>query len=295
MLRLGIDLGGSKIETAVLDAQHQLVYRHRVATPQGDYQATLAQIVAQVALAEAQLGQPCSVGIGTPGSPSALDGHMKNCNSTCLNQQPLQADIETLLGREVRIANDANCFALSEAVDGAAAEASLVFGVILGTGVGGGLVVNKRLLQGANNIAGEWGHNPITHRHGLPDRQCYCGRTNCVETFLSGPGLAATYCYFSGERESAKTIEALASQGDKKALQSLDIYQQQLAAALAQVINVFDPDVIVLGGGMSNASSLYQTIPELWQSHVFSDHIATQLLSPKFGDASGVRGAAWLW
>lgn len=297
-MRIGIDLGGSKIEAVAFDAQQQIVFRQRVATPQGDYAATLRSIKALVEQAEAQLKQPCTVGIGTPGSASALTGAMKNCNSTCLNGQHLPADIEALLARPVRIANDANCFALSEAVDGAATQAAVVFGVILGTGVGGGLVVNQQLLTGANHIAGEWGHNPMPSTAIKPElvgRACYCGRRDCIETYLSGPGLTETYRRISSQLLAAEHIVAAAEQGDKQAGQALAYYQQQLAMALAQVINIVDPDVIVLGGGMSKTASLYQQVPRLWCEHVFNDEVRTQLLPAVHGDASGVRGAAWLW
>ncbi|WP_339668780.1 ROK family protein [Dasania marina] len=297
-MHIGIDLGGSKIEVAAFDSLHQKVFCQRVATPQGDYAATLNSIKALVAQAEAELQQTCTVGLGTPGSPSALTGAMKNCNSTCLNGQYLQADIEVLLGRPVRIANDANCFALSEAVDGAAVNAAVVFGVILGTGVGGGLVVKQQLLTGANHIAGEWGHNPLPAAAIKPElvgRVCYCGRRDCIETYLSGPGLTETFKRISSRQLAADQIVTLAEQGDQLAGQALADYQQQLAMALAQVINIVDPDVIVLGGGMSKTPSLYQQVPQLWGEYVFNDEVLTQLQPAHHGDASGVRGAARLW
>ncbi len=295
-MRIGIDLGGSKIEALALDAQGRDRSRLRVATPQGDYQATLTAIAGLVQRIEAELGCRGSVGVGTPGSLSQLSGRIKNANSTCLNQQPLQDDLQALLQRPVRLANDANCFALSEAVDGAASDATVVFGVIIGTGVGGGLVINRQLLEGRNRIAGEWGHNPMPAAVTAgQQRRCYCGRHNCVETFLSGPGLALTYQQLSGVVASAEQIAQWAEQGQPLARQALADYQRQLAAALAVVINIVDPDVIVLGGGVSNIASLYQTVPPLWRDSVFNDSVGTRLVAARHGDSSGVRGAAWLW
>ncbi len=269
MSRIGIDLGGTKTEAIALDAAGREVFRKRVPTPRGDYAATLETIKALVD--EAGEGR---VGIGIPGALSHATGLVKNANSTWLIGKPLQQDLERALGREVRIANDANCFALSEATDGAAAGAEVVFGVILGTGVGGGVVVRGRIVEGANAIAGEWGHNPLPlpRADDMPLRPCYCGRAGCIETYLSGPAL---------ERDGGEP--------------ALDLYCERLARALAGVINILDPDVIVLGGGVSNIARLYDQVPKLWPPHVFSDHIATRLLPPKHGDSSGVRGAAWLW
>jgi len=267
--RIGIDLGGTKTEAIALDAAGRAVFRKRVPTVRGDYGATLATIKALVD--EAGEG---SVGVGIPGALSHASGLVKNANSTWLIGKPLQHDLERTLGREVRIANDANCFALSEATDGAGAGAQVVFGVILGTGVGGGVVVRGRIVEGANSIAGEWGHNPLPlpRAEDMPLRPCYCGRAGCVETYLSGPAL---------ERDGGEA--------------ALELYCERLARALAGVINILDPDVIVLGGGVSNIARLYDQVPKLWPPHVFSDHIATRLVPPKHGDSSGVRGAAWLW
>jgi fructokinase len=260
-LRIGVDLGGTKIEATALDEKGREVYRKRIATPRGDYEGTIAAVASLVE------GEG-SVGIGIPGSLSAATGLVRNANSTWLNGRPLKQDLERALGREVRIENDANCFVLSEAVDGAARDAEVVFGVILGTGVGGGISVGKRVLNGRNAIAGEWGHNPLPGETELP--QCYCGRKGCIETYLSGPAF---------ERDGG----------------NLERYHERLARALAGVINILDPDMIVLGGGLSNLKSLYGEVPRLWARHVFSDRVTTRLLPPLHGDASGVRGAAWLW
>ena len=268
-LRIGVDLGGTKIEVLAVDATGCEVFRKRVSTPRGDYAATLAAVAGLVR--EAGTG---TVGIGIPGALSRVTGLVKNANSTWLTGKPLQQDLEKAIGREVRLANDANCFALSEAVDGAGQGAAVVFGVILGTGVGGGIVVRGEVLTGPNSIAGEWGHNPLPLPAGsdLPLRPCYCGRSGCIETYLSGPAL---------ERDGGEA--------------ALGRYEERLARALAGVINILDPDVIVLGGGVSKVARLYQNVPKLWQRHVFSDQVATRLLPPRHGDASGVRGAAWLW
>jgi fructokinase len=272
-MRLGIDLGGTKTEIIALDDSGHELLRRRVATPRGDYPATVATIAGLVQGAESELGRRGTVGIGIPGAESRVTGLIKNANSTWLIGQPLRRDLESALGREVRLANDANCFALSEAVDGAAAGLEVVFGVILGTGVGGGIVVRNQVVVGANAIAGEWGHNPMPGEH--HHAECYCGRKGCIELYLSGPALAAD-----------------GGASDEAALQR---YEQRLARALALVINILDPDAIVLGGGLSNIDRLYETVPELWQAHVFSDHVATHLLKNRHGDSSGVRGAAWLW
>ena len=287
--RIGIDLGGTKIELVVLAADGSVRWRRRVATPQGDYAGTLRAIVALIHDAETATGISASVGIGTPGSPSARDGRIRNANSTCLNGQPLQHDLEALLGRPLRLANDANCLAMSEAADGAGAGARTVFAAILGTGVGGGIVVDRTLLVGANAIAGEWGHNP------LPLPACYCGRAGCIETWLSGPGMAADHLRHGGEALDAATIASLATNGDARCIATLERYEARLARALAGVINLLDPDVIVLGGGLSRIERLYANVPRLWGAHVFSDQVVTRLLPARHGDASGVRGAAWLW
>ncbi len=297
MLRIGIDLGGSKIEIAAFDARGEVLLRRRIATPQGDYRATVAALVALVAEVEAELQARGSVGIGMPGAESRITGLIKNANSTCLIGQPLRRDLQDALGREVRLANDANCFALSEAVDGAAAGAEVVFGVILGTGCGGGVVVHGRVLTGANAIAGEWGHNPLPWPADdeRPGPACYCGKHGCLETWLSGPGLARDHLANSGQEFTAEVIASRAEAGDAACLTTLQRYEDRLARGLAQVINLLDPDVIVLGGGLSNLTRLYENVPRLWPHHVFSDHVATRLVAPMHGDSSGVRGAAWLW
>jgi fructokinase len=297
--RLGIDLGGSKIEILGLDADGSERLRRRVPTPQGGYAATLAAIAALVRDAEAALGVPwgaCGVGIGTPGSLSRATGRLRNSNSLCLNGQPIVADLRECLQRDVAIANDANCFALSEATDGAGQGAGVVFGVILGTGVGGGWVVHGRVLDGANGIAGEWGHNPLPWPRDdeRPGAACYCGQRGCIETWLSGPGLARDHAARTGSSRNADEIVAAALAGDAIAEDSLARYEDRLARALAHAINVVDPDVIVLGGGLSNVARLYANVPRLWGAYVFSDRVDTRLERNVHGDSSGVRGAAWL-
>ncbi|MEQ1518371.1 MAG: ROK family protein [Usitatibacteraceae bacterium] len=298
-MRFGIDLGGTKIEILALDERGEERYRHRVAAPQGSYAETLAAIAALVKNAEATLGETGSVGIATPGAVSrapASTGRLKNANSIWLNGQPLVADLQAALKRDIRIENDANCFALSEATDGAAAGATNVFGVILGTGTGGGICLNGRIVTGANAIGGEWGHNPLPwpQPNELPGNACYCGQHGCIETWLSGPALAKHFYDDTGRTLSAPEIVANAAQ-DGACEAALAAYEDRLARSLASIINVLDPDVIVLGGGVSKVSRWYQTVPTLWTKYVFSDYVATRLVPPKFGDASGVRGAAWLW
>ena len=301
-MRIGIDLGGTKIEGLALADDGHAVDRRRIAAPRGNYDDTVRAVTALVVaiesacLDEAPEAQS-RVGVGIPGAISPATGLIKNANSTWLNGRRLGDDLSHALGREVRLANDANCFALSEAADGAAAGAAVVFGVIIGTGTGGGLVVNGQIVGGANAIAGEWGHNPLP---GLEDDerprlQCYCGRSGCIETFLSGPALARDYIARGGEDMSAADIAARAERGEERALASLDRYERRFARAIASVINIVDPGVIVLGGGLSNIARLYERVPELWGAHVFSDRVDTKLLRAKHGDASGVRGAAWLW
>ena len=296
-LRIGIDLGGTKIEIAALDASGAVFARKRVDTPVGDYEATVDAIVALVREVERDLAREATVGVATPGARSLATGRMKNANSTCLNGNPLEEDLERRLGREIRIANDANCFALSEALDGAGRDSEVVFGVILGTGVGGGIVVRRRALTGANAIAGEWGHNPLplptAEDHPLPP--CYCGRRGCIETYLSGPALAADHERRGGARLTAARIVKGAAEGERDCAASIERYEDRLARALASVINVLDPDVIVLGGGLSNIARLYDEVPRRWKDYVFSDEVRTRLVPPVHGDASGVRGAAWLW
>lgn len=296
-IHIGIDLGGSKIEIAAYGADGVERLRRRVATPAGDYAGTLAAIAALVADAERELGARATVGVGMPGAESRVTGLIKNANSTCLIGQPLRRDLAARLGREVRLANDANCFALSEAVDGAGAGAEVVFGVILGTGCGAGVVVRDRVLTGANAIAGEWGHNPLPWPRDdeRPGPTCYCGGRGCLETWLSGPGLAREYAARAGVAASAAEIASRAEAGDALARTCLADYVDRLARGLAHVINVLDPDVIVLGGGLSNIGRLYDEVPRHWGRHIFSDHVATRLVAPRHGDSSGVRGAAWLW
>ncbi len=293
-MRIGIDLGGSKIEIVALGEDGAELLRRRVATPQGDYAATLAAIAALVNQAETELQLRGMVGIGIPGALSTTTGLVKNANSTCLIGKPLLQDLQSALGREVRVANDANCFALSEAVDGAAAGAGTVFGVILGTGVGGGIVVRGQLLSGANLIAGEWGHNPQPGVSVyLPP--CYCGRRGCIETFLSGPAMRTDHAKVTGVLLDPPQIVARAAAGDAACETTLLRYEARLAYALAQVINILDPDVIVCGGGLSNIARLYENVPRLWSAHVFSDQVVTRFVRNRHGDSSGVRGAAWLW
>lgn len=296
MLRLGIDLGGSKTEIIALDERRAELLRRREPTPSGDYEATVALIVRLVRESEIELGKRGSLGIGTPGALSSASGHLRNSNSTCLNGRALKDDVERALGREIRMANDANCFALSEATDGAAREAPVAFGVILGTGVGGGIVVNGRVLEGANAIAGEWGHNalPWPAPEELPGRECYCGKRGCIETFLSGPALALDHTVAAGETLDASTVAARALT-DEAASRTLARYEHRLARALASVVNVLDPHAIVLGGGVSNIERLYSNVPKLWAQWIFSDVVRTRLLRNFHGDSSGVRGAALLW
>lgn len=293
-MRLGIDLGGSKIEIVALGEGNAELLRQRVPTPRGDYPGTLAAVAALVQQAERELGRRGSVGVGIPGAESRVTGLIKNANSTWLIGRPLRQDLQALLQREVRLANDANCFALSEAVDGAAAGAEVVFGVILGTGVGGGIVVRGEVLAGANAIAGEWGHNRLPGDETVWPR-CYCGRDGCVETFLSGPGLRSDHARAGGTSLEPAEIAARAAAGDAACEATLQRYEARLARALAQVINILDPDAIVLGGGLSNLDRLYANVPRLWSALVFSDHVATRFVRSRHGDASGVRGAAWLW
>ena len=295
--RIGIDLGGTKIAAAVLDATGAIAASRRIATPAGDYDATVAAIAGLVAALENEIGTRAPVGIGIPGTIVAATGRVKNANSTWLIGRELARDVEAALEREVRFANDANCLALSEAVDGAAAGFDTVFGAILGTGVGGGIVIGGRLLVGANAIAGEWGHNPLPapRAEELPGPPCYCGRRGCIETFLSGPGLAADHRRHGGAALTAPEIAAGARAGDADCRSTIDRYVERLGRALASVINLLDPDAIVLGGGLSSLPILYEEVPRSWGRYVFSDTVVTRLLPPLHGDASGVRGAAWLW
>lgn len=296
-LRIGVDLGGTKTEVVALDRDGRVRAARRFDSPRGDYGATLDRLVEAVAWAEAACAARGTVGVGTPGAVSARTGRLKNSNSTWLNGRPLADDLADRLGRPVRLANDANCFALSEAVDGAGAGADVVFGAILGTGVGGGIVVHGRVLVGANAIAGEWGHNPMPwpDRDELPGPPCYCGRRGCIETFLSGPAMRADHLRATGEDIDAREIATRAARGDSGCTATLERYAERLARALAHVVNVLDPDVIVLGGGLSNIDGLYRAVAGRWARYVFSDAIVTRLVRNHHGDASGVRGAAWLW
>lgn len=295
--RIGVDIGGTKIEGIALTGDGRIGPRRRMATPKGSYGATLSAVASIVDEIESEICAEATVGIGIPGVVSHQTGLVKNANSVWLIGKPLGRDFEAVLGREVRIANDANCFALSEAEDGAGAGAGVVFGAILGTGVGGGIIVDGRILEGANTIAGEWGHNslPWSMAEELPGRSCYCGRRGCIETFLSGPGLAEDHLAATGSRLDARRIAKLAATGDAAATATLERYESRLARALATVINSLDPDVIVLGGGLSNLARLYDEVPRLWTEHVFSDTVLTRLMAPVHGDSSGVRGAARLW
>ncbi|MFL5515711.1 MAG: ROK family protein [Gemmatimonadales bacterium] len=296
-MQIGVDLGGTKIEGIVLDADTLVAVRRRLATPR-DYTGTLDAIARLVAELEAEAGRTGTVGVGIPGVVSRATGLVKNANSTWLNGRPLLAELETRLARPVRVANDANCFALSEAIDGAGEGFETVFGVILGTGVGGGIAVRQRLHEGPNQIAGEWGHNPLpwmTDEERASSPACYCGKNGCVETFLSGPGFERDYALLSGARRSSQDIVHAAAARDPRALQALERYQDRLARALAAVIDVLDPDAVVLGGGMSNLPDLPSAISARLPRYVFSDTVLTPVVRNLHGDSSGVRGAAWLW
>jgi fructokinase len=297
VVRIGIDLGGTKIEGIVLAPDGEELVRERVATPPDDYQATLAAIVDLVAMLEESVARQCSIGLGIPGSQSRASGLVKNSNSVCLNGMPLHRDLESMLGRPLRFANDADCFALSEASDGAAAGAGIVFGVIVGTGTGGGIVVNGKLVGGPNGISGEWGHNPLPWPRDdeLPGFECYCGQHGCIETWLSGPGLSRDHFLAHGKEMQPFIISQCDELGDERCRDTMTRYADRMARALAGIINVLDPDVIVLGGGVSNIASLYKDVPLFWGQYVFSDRVDTKLVRARHGDSSGVRGAAWLW
>ncbi len=296
-MRIGIDLGGTKIEAIALDDDGRERLRQRIAAPRGEYGATLKAIVDLVRHVEQTLGERGTVGVGIPGTIARVSGLVKNANSTWLNGQRIGDDLPALLGRPVRFENDANCFALSEASDGAAAGAGVVFGVIIGTGTGGGIVVNGRVLHGHNEIGGEWGHNPLPAMHDdeRPGPRCYCGRRGCIETFVSGPGLARDYAAHVGGTRTAQEIAAAAAAGEPGAVACLARYEDRLARALGSIINVIDPDVIVLGGGVSNIDRLYERVPAQWLPYIFSDAVTTRLVRARHGDSSGVRGAACLW
>jgi len=289
-MRIGIDLGGTKIEVVAMANDHKILYRTRVPTPQGDYKATLDAIRALAEKAEAAAGKARGIGVGTPGSISPVTHLMQNCNSTCLNGKDLLADLESILAAPVRIANDADCFALSEAQDGAGKGFSSVFGIILGTGVGGGLVINGQLLEGPNALVGEWGHNPLA----LPgaDRPCYCGHNNCVETWISGPAIEKEFTTLGGPALSAA---AIATSSDPLAVAAVDSFLNRLAQALGSVVNLVDPACIVLGGGLSNIERIYAELPSRLVGHIMPDTCLTALKKAEHGDSSGIRGAAWLW
>jgi len=293
MMRIGIDLGGTKTEGIVMDGKGDIVHSLRHPTPQqAGYEAILNNIVDLVAELEREVSTICTVGIGTPGSLSPNNGYMRNSNTTCMNGKPVLDDLQNRLNREIRIANDANCFTLSEAIDGAGSGASVVFGVIIGTGTGGGIVVNGKLIEGAQHIAGEWGHNPL----GDEGRPCYCGRKDCVETYLSGPGLMKTWKQLGGkDTVTTHDIVNAAISNTPLALQALDQYYLAFGRALASIVNILDPDVIVLGGGLSNIAALYHQGPTALKPHIFSDTFRTKIVKNYHGDSSGVRGAAWLW
>lgn len=296
-IRLGIDLGGTKIEIIALGSDGSEILRRRVATPRNDYWETLQCISNLIDESESRLQIQCSIGIGTPGAISPATGLVKNSNSVWLNGQPLKHDLQVLLQREIKVSNDANCFVLSEATDGAARGAEIVFGVIIGTGTGAGIAIRGHILKGVNAIAGEWGHNPLpwADEDESPGPLCYCGRQGCIETYLSGPGMADDFYRFAKYRLTSEQIAVAASRGDTQAEACLRRYEQRMARGLAHIINILDPNVIVLGGGMSNLSRLYQNVPALWGQYIFSDQVHTRLVPPYYGDSSGVRGAAWLW
>jgi len=295
-MRVGIDLGGTKIEIIAMDDNDNIIYQQRKPTPQDNYSATLESITELVHTLEAELGLETTIGMGTPGAISQKTGKLKNSNSTCLNGKPLKQDLEMRLNREIRTSNDANCFALSETADGAAADANSVFGVIIGTGTGAGIVIDGKILEGVNRIAGEWGHNPLPWpKDNERTTNCYCGQSGCIETFLSGPGMEADFFNHSKIKLKAHQIVEKAVQGDSTAEACLCRYEERLARSLSHVINIIDPEVIVLGGGLSNIQRLYKNVPKLWGDYVFSDIVLTKLVAPKYGDSSGVRGAARLW
>ena len=300
-MRIGVDLGGTKIEIIALDSGGEAVVRSRIASPSNDYAAVVEAVGSLVERVEKRVamgsGAHNSVGIGMPGMPSQATGLVRNANSVVLNGKPFRQDISKRLGRDVRVENDANCFALSEARDGAGAGSACVFGAILGTGVGAGIVVRGRLLRGVNGVAGEWGHSPLPWLQAdeIPGPPCYCGKRGCVETFLSGPGLARDYAAAAGNALDARAVVASARAGDPRAKAALDRYLDRLARALATVVNLLDPDAIVLGGGLSNMAEIYEQVPRRMLDYVFSDTLLGRIVPPAHGDSSGVRGAAWLW
>jgi fructokinase len=296
VLRFGVDLGGTKIEAIALEGE-TVRARRRIASPRDDYHATLRAVAGVLAALEAEAGKPGGIGIGMPGAISPATGHVKNANSSWLNGRPLAEDLRRIVPHPIRFDNDANCFALSEAVDGAGAGQRVVFGVILGTGTGGGVVVDRRVWAGRNAIAGEWGHNPLPRAVAdeLPGPPCYCGQTGCIETFLSGSALSRDHARATGQRAEPAEIAARAQEGDASAGATLARYEDRLARALSGVLNVLDPDLVVLGGGLSNIRRLCENVPPLLARYVFSDRVDTPVVPPVHGDSSGVRGAAWLW
>jgi len=296
-LRIGIDLGGTKTEAIALDREGQVRVRQRVASPKGDYEATLRNVRDLILATETQAGETGSIGIAIPGTVSPKTGLIMKANSTWLIGHPLDHDLQAALGRPVRLANDANCFALSEAVDGAAQQGSVVFGVIIGTGTGGGVVVERKVITGPNAIAGEWGHNslPWADENELPGPPCYCGLRGCIETFVSGTGLANDHERITGTSLRAEEIVSLAEGGNEAAEATLVRYERRLGKSLASILNVLDPDIVVLGGGLSNLKRLYASLPSIVAEYAFSDSVSTPIVQNQHGDSGGVRGAAWLW
>jgi fructokinase len=296
-MRIGIDLGGTKIEALAIDNQGTELARHRIDTPREDYDGTIKALVGLVHRLEAETGHTGTVGAGVPGSVSSITGLIKNSNSTWLNGRPLDRDLTSALGREVRVANDANCLAVSEATDGAAAGKHVVFGVILGTGCGGGVAIDGTVHAGPNGVGGEWGHNPLPwqKKEEYPGPACYCGKRGCMEMWVSGTGIALDYKTVTGKEKTTREIMAEFDAGDAEAAATVERFEGRLARGLAQVINILDPDVIVIGGGVSRVEHIYQSLPERLGAYVFGGEAATPILQAKYGDSSGVRGAAWLW
>ncbi|MEE2654316.1 MAG: ROK family protein [Pseudomonadota bacterium] len=300
-MRIGVDLGGTKIEFIAIDNDGNTLMRNRIKAPQNKYSETLKAIETGILAIENSLDQIGSIGVGIPGTVSQQTGLVKGANSVWLIGHPIDKDLETILKRPVRVANDANCFALSESIDGAGTGYEVIFGVILGTGVGGGLCINGRIITGPNGIAGEWGHSPMPGvspkllKQRNKERSCYCGKQNCIETYLSGPGFSKSFLETAGKTLSPQEIVTKLEWGDPMANSVMQNYEQQLSRALSGVINILDPDVIILGGGISNVERLYENVPSLWQKWCFSDRVITPLKRAKHGDSSGVRGAAWLW
>jgi fructokinase len=296
-IRIGVDLGGTKIEFVALDEEGREIDRHRVATPREDYDGTVRAIKEGVERTETELGRRGSVGVGIPGTISGITHRVKNANSTWMNGRPFDRDVSAALGREVRCANDANCLAVSEATDGAGAGKRVVFAVVLGTGCGGGLAIDGRVHNGRNGVAGEWGHTtlPWMRAEEYPGPECYCGYRGCIETWISGTGLEADYERATKMKLRGKEIIARSEGGEAEALASLARYEDRLTRSLAQMINILDPDIIVLGGGVSQVPRLYQNVPQRLKEYVFGREANTPVVVAKHGDASGVRGAAWLW